>query len=53
MVNKTDIIFSFILIVNFCNNSFLVGDGAKQWAEQNGIPLIDNQKMKTGFILQF
>ncbi|CAF0726271.1 unnamed protein product [Rotaria sordida] len=27
--------------------NFLVGDGAKQWAQQNGLPLIDNQQMKT------
>ncbi|UJR33985.1 hypothetical protein I4U23_021400 [Adineta vaga] len=26
---------------------FLVGDGAKQWAQQNGFSLIDNQQMKT------
>ena len=30
-------------------NSLLVGDGAKQWAQQNGISLVDNQQMKTGF----
>jgi hypothetical protein len=29
-------------------NSFLVGEGAKQWAQQNGLPLIDSQQMKTG-----
>jgi hypothetical protein len=34
-------------------NSFLVGEGAKQWAQQNGIPLIDSQEMKTGFIFLF
>jgi len=34
-------------------NSFLVGDGAKQWAQQNGLPLIDSQEMKTGFIFLF
>ncbi|CAF4231042.1 unnamed protein product, partial [Rotaria magnacalcarata] len=26
---------------------FLVGDGAKQWAQQHGIPLVDNQAMMT------
>ncbi|CAF1084893.1 unnamed protein product [Adineta ricciae] len=26
---------------------FLVGDGAKQWAQQNGFSLVDNQQMKT------
>jgi hypothetical protein len=33
--------------------SFLVGDGAKQWAQQHDFPLIDSQKMKTGFILLY
>ena len=28
--------------------SFLVGDGAKQWAQQHDLPLIESQTMKTG-----
>jgi len=30
-----------------------VGDGAKQWAEQHGIPIIDSQQMKTGLLFKF
>ena len=37
-------------VINCLSLSLLVGDGAKQWAEQNGLPLIDNQQMKTGSI---
>ncbi len=44
-------LMSYIMYVYF--NSFLVGEGAKQWAQQNGIPLIDSQEMKTGFIFLF
>ena len=52
-ISQTSSIADLDVIFSLLYPSLLVGDGAKQWAQQHGLPLIESQTMKTGFSIKY